>query len=471
MIEPRAHYPHYPHTPEAMFRIWARQTHEMQETFGRAARRSRQQIEQFQRRGGSPLYSVSRSADLARSQWFLWAGASLTAADRLARAAPAGVPAPSWLPPRTLALGAVALDLYLGYAALRERERWFPWLALDEDWELQHRLGAGSLLDAAQELGGVLIKAAQFASTRPDLLPSPYIGPLSTLQDRVRPRSWEEIQPVISGELQRPPDEIFLELEKEPLASASIAQVHRGILRDGRTVAVKARYPDIEERINSDFDTLDTIFETVSRFEPEIRLQPIADYLGWTLPLELDFSREAEAMSALRSAMSERNDVLVPQPVDELSTGRMIVMEYAEGVGITDLPAMAMAGVEPAEVARLLNEAYAEQIFRHGILHADPHPGNLLVQPGPRLVLLDHGLTVKLNPEFVEILGRMVSALRDQDLQALSAALRDGGMPVDENTNLDTLLSLVGVLLDEGELANSGGSIRRLGASVGDIPP
>lgn len=314
-----------------------------------------------------------------------------------------------------------------------------------------------------------MIKAAQFASTRPDLLPAPYIESLSTLQDQVRPQPWAGIERAISGELQRPLDEVFSELEREPLAAASIAQVHCGRLEDGRNVAVKVRYPGIEERINADLDALETIFGTVGRFEPELRLQPVADYLRWTLPLELDFAREAQAMSALRSALSHRKDVIVPEPVEELSTGRMIVMEYAGGAGITDLTAMSEAGIEPGQTARLLNEVYAEQIFRHGILHADPHPGNLLVQPGPRLVLLDHGLTMRLESEFVEILGKMVTALRDQDLAALSAALRETGMPVDENTGLDTLLSLVGVLLNEDE--GSTNTIRRLGASVGGIPP
>ena len=453
------------------FPDWTGQFREMQRSFGRAAIRSSRQFVEFLEHEGSPLSYSFRASDLARSQWFLWTGTSIMAMDRLARATPAGVPASVPLPPRTLALGNVALELHLGYAALRERGRWFPWLVGDKDWELQHRSGAGRLLDSAQELGGALIKAAQFASTRPDLFPAPYIESLSTLQDRVRPQPWAGIERAISGELRRPPEEVFCELEREPLAAASIAQVHRGRLEDGRNVAVKVRYPGIEKRINADLDALETIFESVGRFEPELRLRPVTDYLRWTLPLELDFEREAEAMSELRSALSDRSDAVVPEPVEELSTGRMIVMEYAGGAGITDLPEMAEAGIDPGKAARLLNEVYAEQIFRHGILHADPHPGNLLVQPGPRLVLLDHGLTMKLDPGFVETLAKMVWALRDQDLTALSAALREAGMPVDENTDLDTLLSLVGVLLDGGEVSATTNPIRRLGASVGDIPP
>ena len=131
------------------------------------------------------------------------------------------------------------------------------------------------------------------------------------------------------------------------------------------------------------------------------------------------------------------------------------------------------AGIPPREVAELLNDVYADQLFRRGVLHADPHPGNLLVQPGPRLVLLDHGLTLALDPPFVAALDRMVGALRSEDLDALTDALREAGLPVSGDTDLGTLLRLVGVLLGDGlgdarSFADVG---RRLGASVRGIPP
>ena len=148
-----------------------------------------------------------------------------------------------------------------------------------------------------------------------------------------------------------------------------------------------------------------------------------------------------------------------------------------EGVKITDREALVSVGIEPRKVAELLNHAFAGQLFKRGVLHADPHPGNLLVQPGqdgPRLVLLDHGLTVALDPSFVTTLDRMVSAMREGNLDALTGAFRQAGLPVDEDTDLDTLLQLVGVLLG-GEREEIGtdfeGFGRRLGASVRYIPP
>jgi predicted unusual protein kinase regulating ubiquinone biosynthesis (AarF/ABC1/UbiB family) len=433
---------------------------------------------------------LARAGDLARSQWFLWAWATLAAGERLGRAsarastratAPlllAPSPSPAAPSPRTLVLGTVASDLYVGYAALRERARWFPGMVRPEDWELAHRRGAGRLLDAARALGGTLIKAGQFASTRPDLLPAAYVEGLSSLQDRVPPQPRAEIEGAVARELGRPIPEVFSEFDGEPIAAASIAQVHRARLRDGRPVAVKVQYPGIAALVEADLEALESIFGALARLEPGVDLRPIADYLRWTLPLELDFRREADAIAQLRDALTDRDDVVIPGVVGSLSTERLLVMELVEGTKITDRDGLVAAGLDPREVAELLNDAFADQLFRRGVLHADPHPGNLLVQPGPvggpRLVLLDHGLTLALEPHFVAALGGMVSAIRDGDLEALTGALGEAGLPVSEETDLTTLLGLVGVLLGgerEGLGADLEGLGRRLGTSVAEIPP
>ena len=374
-------------------------------------------------------------------------------------------------------LGTLAADLYLAYTTLRERERWLPATVGEADWLLAHRRGAGVLLDAAEALGGTLIKAGQFASSRPDLLPAAYTEELSSLQDRVPPRPPGVIEEAVARELGRPIDEVFSRFEGEPVAAASIAQVHRATLRDGRGVAVKVQYPGIPGLIEADLEALESIFDAITRLEPSVRLRPIADYLRWTLPLELDFRREAAAMAGLRRALGHRGDVVVPGAVEELTTERLLVMDFVEGIRISDREALAAAGVDPVAVAETLNDAFAEGLFRHGVLHADPHPGNLLVQPGPdgpRLVLLDHGLTMELEPSFAATLGEMVGAMREGDLEALTISLGEAGVPVGPGTDVETLLGVIGVLLGGGrkearpELGELG---RGLGASVGDLPP
>jgi ubiquinone biosynthesis protein len=460
------------------FGFWTEGARGAEKVLTKAARRSAEEARAVLEAGGSSgLATAARFGDLSRAQWFLWAGAGLAAGERAGRGLWGGSPARAGYSPRASLLGTIAADLYLGYAALRERARYFPDLVRDEDWELQHRRGATRSLDAAEALGGVLIKAGQFASARPDLLPPAYTAALSSLQDRVPPQPYATIREVLVGELGRPPEEVFSGFDREPVAAASIAQVHRARLRDRRQVAVKVQYPGIAGLIDADLGALGAIFGAVARLEPGIRLQPIADYLRWTLPLELDFRREARSIRSLRETLSGRDDVLVPAVIEELTTGRLLVMEYVEGVKVTDVEGLRTVGLDPHAVAELLNDAYAEQLFTHGVLHADPHPGNLLVQRaggGPRLVLLDHGLTLELDPSFVAALGRLVSALGDGDLGGITTALGEAGLPVGEDTDLEGLLQIVGVLMGGergGSDADMGGFGLKLGASVGDISP
>ena len=459
-------------------RLWSHAALGAGEVLARAVRRSGEEAQAVRESAKETPdgANLARAGDLARAQWFLWVWTTLAAGERLGRAYQGDGTSHGLLPPasspRVALLGTLASDLYLGYAALRERGRWFPDLVRPEDWELAHRRGAGRLLDAAEALGGTLIKAGQFASTRPDLLPTPYVEELFSLQDRVPPQPYAVIEEAVARELRRPVPEIFSEFEREPIAAASIAQVHRARLADGREVAVKVQYPGVAALIEADLAALEAIFRAVARLEPQIQLQPIADYLRWTLPLELDFRREAAAIEDLRSALSDRDDAVVPGVVDNLTTGRLLVMDLVKGVKITDKEALSRAGIEPREVATLLMDVYADQLFERGVLHADPHPGNILVQPGPRLVLLDHGLTLALEPSFIVALERMVGAMRIGDLDSLTPALQNAGLPVDEDTDYVTLLRLVGVLLgDEVGETDIGDFGMRLSASVGDVPP
>ena len=402
---------------------WTRGAFEAQKILLGAARRSGEDAgEALTAEDASVSALGARATDLARAQTFLWAAAGFAAGERLGRARPGEVPygfgTAEWLP-RAMVIGTVAADLYLGYTTLRERSRWTPKLVGEKDWELQHRRGASRVLDAAATLGGTLIKAAQFASTRPDLLPTAYTETLSSLQDRVPPQPWSVMESAISRELGRPIHEVFGEIEPEPIAAASIAQVHRARLKGGREVAVKVQYPHVAGLIEADLSALERTFAVLASVEPGVRLQPIADYLRWTLPLELDFGREASAIVGLRAALGDRVDVVVPEVVEELTTERLLVMELMYGVRITDRDAMLEAGIEPGAVAELLNDAYADQLFVRNVLHADPHPGNILVQPGqegPKLVLLDHGLTLDIESDFAATLSGMVHALSGREI-------------------------------------------------------
>ncbi len=415
----------------------------------------------------NPLAFTARLGDLTRSTSFLLVEANFKTLEYFSRITHVGQEGS-----RGLALGTLAADLVSGYTILNQRGQW-RYLVQPQDWNLMHLRGANRILDTSAALGGTLIKACQFASTRADILPTPYVQSLSKLQDRVPPHPWSEIAGVIRQELDREPNEIFEWIAPEPVAAASIAQVHRARLYDGRDVAVKVQYPGITGIIDTDLAVLQWIIALVARLYPSIQLQPILDYLKETLPLELDFRREATAMTELRAALLHRTDVIVPKSVPELSTERMLVMEFIDGVKITDRTALLDAGISLSAVARLLNDVYAEQIFRLGILHADPHPGNLFVQPGPRLVLLDHGLTVPLKPTLVQALGEMVRAILVADFDRLTTALTQAGMQLDKQVDISSLLQLVGVLLGEEQDQTTMDAVdvgQRVGKSIGKIP-
>ena len=470
--------------------VWGDETRAAEEVLLRAVRRSGEETRAVFDAANEATHAAlpARFGDLFRAQAFLWTAAGLAAGERLGRAASASsvalpgfaefaASAPS---PRVFVLGVVAMDLWMGYAALRERARWLPDAVREEDWELQHRRGAGRVLDAAAALGGTLIKAAQFASSRPDLLPAAYVERLSELQDRVPPRPWTVMEKAVAREIGRPVSEVFEEFDPEPIASASIAQVHRARLADGRTVAVKIQYPGIASLMEADLAALEGIFGAISRLEPSVNLQPILSYLRWTLPMELDFRREAEAIKDLKRVIGHRDDVVVPEIVEGLNTERLLVMELVEGVKITDREGLLSARIEPGKVAELLVDVYAEQLFELGVLHADPHPGNLLVQNGPEgpvLVLLDHGLTLAVSPELVAALKEAIEALQTGDFEALAEALGKAGLDLGPNLNLETLLGLVGVLMggDRGEEGGNGSMDLgefglNLGSSIGHIP-
>ena len=419
----------------------------------------------------NPALFLVRLADLARSNAFLWAEAGLQVQERSTRTIQVGQGLS-----RSLVLATVAADILVGYTTLRERAKWLPSLVKPKDWQLQHQRSADRVLETAASLGGALIKACQFASTRPDLLPSAYIRTLAPLQDRMPPRSWSEIEKAITRELGQRPAEVFAEIGREPVAAASIAQVHRARLHDGREVAVKVQYPDIENLVATDLAVLGQIVKAIARLAPSIQLQPIIDYLKETLPLELDFTHEAESMTSLRLALAHRPDALVATVLPELSTEHLLVMEYIQGIKITDREALEQAGISPHEVARLLNDLYADQMLHLGILHADPHPGNLRVQPGPRLVLLDHGLTVPLAPSLVDALRKMVQALTRGAFDELTGALAEAGLKLEGEVDIATLLNLIGVLLGKDQPGENGDDLDavdagvQIGKSIGSIP-
>jgi ubiquinone biosynthesis protein len=295
---------------------------------------------------------------------------------------------------------------------------------MERRWSEFHRGSAREIHRLALEMRGLILKGCQFAGARADVVPREYVNALSRLQDRVPPKSFAVVRRTVEAELGASLESVFEEFAPRPIAAASLAQVHEARLRGGRRVAVKVQYPEVADQVRGDLANLRALFRAVGWLERDLDLLPIVDELAAQMPRELDFESEGRNAEILADLLGHRDEVAIPGIVWEHTGRRVLVMDYMEGIKITDVAALKQAGVDPAWVTRTLVDVFAEQLLAHGFFHADPHPGNLLVQPeGPRLVLLDFGLAKELPETFrAGVLG-FVAALLRGDLDAMTEAL------------------------------------------------
>lgn len=253
------------------------------------------------------------------------------------------------------------------------------------------------------ELRGGVLKVGQFASSRLDLLPEPWVAALSRLQDRVPPVPADAIEARIEVELGAPVADAFATFEPEPIAAASLAQVHGATLRDGARVAVKVLVPGIEEKVEADLAALTVLASVLRDAFPQVDLPTIAAELARSVRAELDYVREAESGRAVARSFAGDARVVVPAPHATLCTRRVLTMERAFGTPIVAfLEACEARGEEGARardaVLATLIDVTCAQVLRDGLFQADPHPGNFLVTEDERLVLLDFGAATTLEP-------------------------------------------------------------------------
>jgi predicted unusual protein kinase regulating ubiquinone biosynthesis (AarF/ABC1/UbiB family) len=340
---------------------------------------------------------------------------------------------------------------WLGLRTQRWIERTLAPRDMTERWHAQHRRNAEELYAAAIELQGPILKGAQWLGSRPDLLPPQSIEVLARLQDRVPARPYAVMRRVVERELGRPLGAVFQSFAKAPVASASLAQVHEARLLDGRRVAVKVQYPEIAALVHADLGSLRLILGALARVERDFEWEPLLDELAQALPRELDFEQEGRAAERMARNLGTRRDVRIPAVHWEYSSRRVLVMEYVEGIPIRDVSALRAAGVDPQQVARMLLEVFAEQMLVHGFFHADPHPGNLRVEvAGPRLVLLDFGLTKELPHDFRAAVLELAGALLLGQRERLGAALVRLGFRA--RTGREDSLQAIAELLQEAAL-------------------
>ncbi|HYD48477.1 MAG TPA: AarF/UbiB family protein, partial [Terriglobales bacterium] len=330
-------------------------------------------------------------------------------------------------PQRFLMAARLVATIYAGYKGIQLVERIGGANRALPYYKRHHRRSAKLAYDTATRMQGLLIKSCQFIGTRADILPRQYIEILSRLQDRVPSRPFRIIGDAIELELGRPISAVFAELDRKPIAAASLAQVHRGRLHDGREVAVKVQYPDIDGLVRLDLANFGFFVNLLARIERNFDLRMVIREVSKYIQLELDFEHEARNAQQIRRNLGHRSDIVIPEIISELSTRKLLVMEYTPGIRVTDVEALAAAGIDKQEVARLLSEVFCHQILVDGFFHADPHPGNILVRPGPKLVLLDFGLAKDFPPGFAAGIAQLTFAIIAQDRDGVVAAFRQLG--------------------------------------------
>jgi ubiquinone biosynthesis protein len=264
-----------------------------------------------------------------------------------------------------------------------------------------HERAAREVLATALSLRGVVIKVCQVIATRADVFPPPFIEILKQCHDAVPPHPFEVVREVVERELGKPLGAVYAEFDERPIASASLAQVHRARLHDGREVAVKVQYPEIEALVPSDLGNIRRACRVYEFFDPQpLELLQLLDELVKHLALELDFVREADNADRVRALFADDPHVVVPGIHREWSTRRVITMELVDGIKVTDREALARAGIDRAELVQSLMSIYVRMILAQGFFQADPHPGNLFARPGGQVVLLDFGLAKELPEGF-----------------------------------------------------------------------
>jgi predicted unusual protein kinase regulating ubiquinone biosynthesis (AarF/ABC1/UbiB family) len=311
---------------------------------------------------------------------------------------------------------------------------------------IQHNLRQVNLRNARRieraivDLQGLFIKVGQLISIMTNFLPEEFRRELEGLQDSVPPRPYADIEARLREELGKSPDELFGHIERRAIASASIGQVHIARLHDGTKVAVKVQYPDIEEIVRRDLNTLRRIFRIVEWFIPYQGLEELYREIREIVMEELDYRAEAENGVRIGANFEGRTDVGFPRVVAELSTQRVLVTHFESGVKITDKTGVKALGLDRGQLARQVVEIYCQQIFSDGIYHADPHPGNLLVRAAakegdpPTIVFLDFGAVAEIPANIRGGIVELIQGALTRDTRRIVAAMKQMGF-VARNAN------------------------------------
>ena len=300
------------------------------------------------------------------------------------------------------------------------------------------------------ELGSAFIKLGQLLSSRPDILPAGWVSELASLQDNVPAFSFDRVQTVLEEELGQRCAEV-IDLDPQPLGAASLAQVHRASLRSGRQVVLKVQRQGLDRRFRLDLDVMQQVAAVLQRHPTWGRGRDwpaMARECRRVLLRELDFRVEAQYAARFRQQFLDDEQIRIPGVIWELSTRRVLCLDYLPGIKINDREAMLAAGINPSDVAEIGAASYLKQLVRFGFFHADPHPGNLAVASDGALIYYDFGMMGVLSDGLRRRLGSMVRAAAARDSAALVAELQAAGL-IGTEIDVGPVRRLVRVMLQD----------------------
>ena len=310
------------------------------------------------------------------------------------------------------------------------------------------------LADDLEKLGPAFVKLGQLLSTRADLLPPAYLDALSRLQDRLEPFSFADVERIVQEDLGVRVSKAFASFDATPIAAASLGQVHRATLRDGREVAVKVQRPNIRERVAEDLNTIEEIAGFLDRHTsagPQFDFTEMVHEFRRTVAQELDYRREAQNLDRVADFLADFSSIVVPRPIDQYTSSRVLTMEMVKGRKVTSLTPLVRQEIDGEGLAADLFRAYLHQIIIHGFFHADPHPGNVFLTDDGRIALLDLGMVSRLTPSRQEQLLKLLLAVSEGDgdkATALAMQMGEGRGAIDEPKLRRDVQDLLAAYLD-----------------------
>ncbi|HEY9184023.1 MAG TPA: AarF/UbiB family protein [Salegentibacter sp.] len=284
----------------------------------------------------------------------------------------------------------------------------------DEEKETDYEQTPEELVEDLKNMGPTYIKMGQLLSTRPDLLPDNYLKALASLQDDVPPIPYEDVHKIIEQEIGTRISKAFETFEEKPLASASIGQVHKAVLRSGKPVAVKIQRPGIRKKFLEDLDTLEELAEMAvkhSKVAKRYAFDNVLAELRRILLQELDYNREATNLLRLGKNLKHFKNLIVPQPILDYSTSKVLTMDFIDGRKVTSISPLKQLEVDYSPIVDELVEAYLQQVINDGFVHADPHPGNIQFTSDDKIALIDLGMVAKFTPGLQEDLLQLLIAI------------------------------------------------------------